>query len=302
MPIENIADITQKSQLKKLMGNYIDTIYEQPSLQKITSVLTDLSRDLPGIKRQIASFQFGAGNTISGFVGGVNGLAPDGDALSDHYTVKVLSTSLNSAGRSITAALQDKIALRATSEWAPFVPLDWLSNAVNAVSQAATGMSLLVRFTSRRIWKGTSPVAITLTLKFEAVESAYNDVIIPCRDLLWLCLPDELQGSMKLLIPPGPSAFYSTETINRIQAALTTAARLGVPGAAELSEHLTAGDRITIYVGKYLLFDSVIIKEVTPIFDTRVDEKGYPIGATVNVTFETYEILTKTGLEKVFRG
>ena len=63
-----------------------------------------------------------------------------------------------------------------------------------------------------------------------------------------------------------------------------------------------SGDNVTIYIGSYLVFEKVVIKEVNPVFDTRVTREGWPISAEVSVVFETYEILTKEVLlDKVFQ-
>ena len=44
-------------------------------------------------------------------------------------------------------------------------------------------------------------------------------------------------------------------------------------------------------------FKSVIVKDVQPMYDTRLDADGWPIRAEVNITFQTYEIITKEVLK-----
>ena len=182
----------------------------------------------------------------------------------------------------IDAILQDKVTLSTESKWESFNELEvggGIAQVVNAVAQVFR-QSLSTRFSSRRMWKSTSPVTLTLPLRFEAAENTFNEVVEPCMKLNRMALPSDggigLFG-IKLLNPPGPSPFT-------------------LPG-----ETTNPGEKITINVGTYLTFNQVVVENVTVTYNKKLDTEGYPISADVAITFQTYEILTKQSLMTAYK-
>jgi hypothetical protein len=236
----------------------------------------------------------------------------DGDMLPDSYKVQIYSTGLQCV---VIAPMQDKTSFRVTGEWEPFIP-NVMQGVINQASQMLFKQALISRYTSRRIWKGTSPISITLNLSFNSVNDTYNNVVEPVLRLLQMAAPSEagtLSKFLPVLTPPGPSPFQTDDPTqnnspvsgsvamadfaNWEQGIQNTIARTApVQGARNW---LNSGDNISILIGKYLTFNNVVVKEVQPTFDTAIDINGYPIRATVSVTFETYEIPTKETLGPV---
>jgi hypothetical protein len=211
--------------------------------------------------------------------------------------------------------MQDKTSFRVTGEWEPFIP-NVVQGVLNQVSQMLFKQALISRYTSRRIWKGTSPISITLNLSFNSINDTYNNVVEPVLRLLQMASPSEagaLSKYLPVLTPPGPSPFQ-TDDPSQSSTAPSTGGILGAvasdvqkavnavnqqPVVQAARNWLNAGDNIYIAIGSYLFFSNVIVKEVQPTFDTAIDINGYPIRSTVSVTFETYEIPTKETLGPV---
>lgn len=232
---------------------------------------------------------------------------PDSSPLPEEYLIKITSSGLNPPTM-VVAMMQEKVGFQVTSDWEPFIPIGGLTQMANAATQLATGKSLVSRFTSRRIWKGTSPVKISLGLKFESVENTYTDVVAPVLALMQMALPfsgDRIRignVSLPLLAPPGPDPFRlsgSGEIQKVVRKAGTGTAKVLTQAGVRGKE--AGGDWIDVQIGKYLKFSSVIIQSVSPVFDTRLSaDGGYPISAEVNVNIETYEIMTKEALADSF--
>ena len=178
--------------------------------------------------------------------------------------------------------IQDKITLNASSTWEGIT--QGLPGDIDADLKAGIklGAGLLGRteistLSTRRKWAGSSPISLSLKLKFEAFKDAYKEVMLPCIALQSLMLPRGGLFNTVGLIPPGPSPFD-----------------FSLKGEQE-SER---GENIRIAFGTYLTFKSVIIKDVKVTMDNRMSATG-PIGADVDMTIETYQMLTREDLFKI---
>ncbi|MHA1859714.1 MAG: hypothetical protein ACTSVF_01270 [Candidatus Asgardarchaeia archaeon] len=223
------------------------------------------------------------------------------------YRVRIKSSISNTDGSDVTvhAILQGKFPIRTTSEWQPFATAGLLYKEFQALAQMISGRALISRFGRRRMWVGTSPLTLTLPLKFEAVEDPEREVVLPCKMLQRMSLPSggAVSGEKHWydifsMIPPGPNPF-TVEFLEEIPSIygkdvggelLQLARKL--PGVRGL------GDIINIHIGTFLFIPRVIIKEVQVEFDSKFTKEGYPISASASLIFETFEIMTKESLDE----
>lgn len=226
------------------------------------------------------------GKTTVGWTG-------DGSELPRDYKIVVSSTALNV---SVVAALQEKTSFKIGSVWDTFVPIGGALEATNASTQLAAGTTVLSKFSSRRIWKGTSPLELQLRFNFQSINDTYSNVIAPCKALMQMVSPGTMDVSVgkttvPLLTPPGPSPFALSENKK-----LSGDGKSGSPTL----KGLDAGDIISINIGRHFFFPKVILKNVLPSFDNKMDVNGWPISAEVEIIFETYEVITKSDLDHIF--
>jgi hypothetical protein len=221
-----------------------------------------------GVSRYLKGFTIG---TVKEAV--LRILGTDIPMVPDEYKITV--TVANSKGASgLIAVLQDNFVLAVESRWEPFMQglnESLIGQLGNIITTAATGKSLQVAVTSNRIWTST----LTET-------DPYKDVVQKCYALQELAVPSEpVAGG--LLTPPGPSPFKRTAESKTML------------GAQE-------GTRIDIAIGTFLKFKSVIVKSVSITYDTRMSEqpRGLPIAAKADITFETYQIMTKENLADAY--
>lgn len=205
-----------------------------------------------------------------------------GSEVPEEYIVTISSARSGPDGNGIVvrAILQGDVAVRTGSKWESFINIlreNQFVNTLETVTQLASNKSLQNAMTSRRIWRGTDPLTFTLELRFEEEYDAKTEVMDACRALHAMCLPDEETDGLGLLIPPGPSPFE------------------GVVANAKR-------ELIGVYIGRFLAFSSVIIKDVSVSFAPKIGTDGLSKSAKVSITFETYEILTKKRLTETTNG
>ncbi|MHA2023181.1 MAG: hypothetical protein ACTSWQ_05930 [Candidatus Thorarchaeota archaeon] len=216
----------------------------------------------------------------------------------EQYMVTIRSSF--GQGVVIRAAIQDKLAFEVSSDWQPFLS-SVIPRSINATFQFATGKALLNRFASRRIWLGTTPLSITLPLKFEATQDANVEVVSACRALQKLVLPSQSGGinattyDKLTSIPPGPSP-YSIKQLNMYLSKSESP-------TIQKGEHWGGrGDVISVRLGKMVYLKPVIISKVNVSFSPQLTIEGFPIGATAEVSIQTYEVLTKEALDSEVYG
>jgi len=241
------------------------------------------------------------------------GYVPDGNPVAPEYLVKITSYRNKCT---IIGVLQQDIAMRVESRWEYLVPSSLLDIGNKLVQFASRGKwSIITKATSRRVWQGSSPLQISLNLKFEAVENPNREVVQPCLFLQSIALPSSVsydaahteeflektgikKGSKEFvqgvagafLAPPGPTPF-TTEGLF---------ARDNVRNIDDIVKGIQGGDIIKIDIGKFLSFWNVIVKEVSPLFHIKFSEGGDPISGSVNIIFESYEMMTVESLKEVY--
>jgi hypothetical protein len=236
----------------------------------------------------------------------VLGYSPDQDPAPMEYYARITSYRRKAI---IIALLQSSINLSVDSLWEHFIPTDYgVEGWVDSAVQAATGgkVSMVSRASMRRKWKGSTPMEMTLALKFQAINSAKIDVVAPCQELQALALPSEGPATTELssarsfwqalpfLSPPGPSPF-STEDILNINKNLVLKAK-----KEAILNTGRGGDLLFITLGNFVTFENVIVKKVIVEYDPRFDSEGQPVSATVNIVFDTYEMMTTESLDRAY--
>jgi hypothetical protein len=195
-------------------------------------------------------------------------------------------------GLDLTAWLQEKFVFNVSSDWTDIAKIEGLTGVVSDAFQAVTQKSLMSTINTRRKWRGSSPVSLTMKLKFEAFENVRDEVIKPCQYLQALTLPsggnqDFLANEQLFLTPPGPNPFYFP-------------VKEGVPEAVKGKGIFGPGQQISISIGGgFVNFRSVIVTSVEVTFESRMTADG-PVGAEVVVNFQTYEMLTKERLAEAY--
>lgn len=117
-----------------------------------------------------------------------------------------------------------------------------------------------------QIWTGTEPLSTTLSLKFSMDRDAKKDVMEPVLAITKLALPSAPKGGKGALIGPGPSILSTFEE--------------GKVGS------FAEGKNLHCYIGN-LKISNIIVTRAVPTFSKHTDQFGYPIWATLEISFTT---------------
>jgi hypothetical protein len=166
--------------------------------------------------------------------------------------------------------------------------------AQSMVKQTLTNFAAMVGMTNfvtqamtLQVWQGTTEVQFSLSFELHAKTDAEKDVIQPIKDLLYLNLPGRTQSFGGFLTPPGPSLTVDKPSGLSLEA---------------LSQAVKYKNEISLQIGHFMRFDSVVIEQVNHVFDTQFDKKGLPTSAQVDVQFKTFVVPVRDDLNRMFLG
>jgi hypothetical protein len=266
-------------------------------VDRVKGIVTSKADPLTKVRNVLKTINFGAKpNSAAGVIVGPRSNVPARRVVGtkhafisevpEQFRVWISNETFGTSNQlDVFAVLQENVTLSTRSHWETYNPLgDVITDASQAVAQLFR-KSLVSRISSRRIWKGTEPVRISLLLKFEAYERAYTDVVVPNIKLQQTALPsgDEKHGQFALLTPPGPYPYNLT-------------------GDDKNPKTEERGENITVQVGNLFTFNRVVVAEINTVYSNKFDNEGYPVSAQTQITFDTYEILTKNMLGTAYTG
>lgn len=180
------------------------------------------------------------------------------------------------------------------------------------------GGSLTTQAMTAQVWQGTPSPEFSLSLVFMAENDPIEEVVRPISRLSKMALPGVINGLGGMLTPPGPrisitdvakaatnASGASGSTDNKDLAANTDftqrVLQAGTQKLAGLSKTLkTPTNNISLRIGRFLYFPSVVISSVSQTYDTMFDTRGKPLKATVDVTFTTFFVPTKDDVDEIF--
>lgn len=202
------------------------------------------------------------------------------------------------------------------------------------------GLSLTTQAMTAQIWQGGSFIDITVPMIFQAETDAGSDVMTPIKQLLSLTMPKDPSGGGFLTAPGpridigklasnGASAALNTvvgagkdiwsgvvagatavvtpvDTFNKMTSgnthAFSDAGSAINRGAKELSSAIVNSvvNNISLYIGQFLYFPSVVITDVSPTYDVILGPDKNPLRAAVNVVLRTFYIPTSQDIDIMF--
>lgn len=238
----------------------------------------------------------------------------------------------------VDAWLPEQVQTDVTAEYtAPFAQGMENDSGLSKLAKLS-GISLTTQALTTQVWQGGSYIQFTLPFIFQAETDSTKDVMVPIKNLLRLMMPKEPEPG-GLLQAPGPrldpNKILTTENVKAIGGGALSAGS-GVIGQAFdtsnalLGKMLNTSDNVTIngqstvnelnkffkplsnaivnavvnnislYIGQFMYFPSVVVKDVSPTYDVIIDVNKNPVRATVNVTFQTFYIPTQNDIDTMF--
>lgn len=239
------------------------------------------------------------------------------------YLVHIVQSSTNT---NISAPMPDSFSYDSASDYqAPFSQGIFGNSNVSSILKVM-GTRLTTQAFTAQIWQGSTETSLSLELEFHTETDVINDVKKPMLQLLALSTADV---NNNLLVSPGPS-LDQTQAValaaaatkfgitalkeaaeKLIQATLSDATSVSngsnkptpdmskFPSKAELLK--TIKNNITIQIGRYAYFDSVVITNVQKTYSTQPDAlTGWPHHAKVRVDFRPLFLVVRDDLKSIF--
>jgi hypothetical protein len=230
------------------------------------------------------------------------------------------------------------VDINATYE-APFAQGLGSIGALQGISEFARyiGLSMTTQAMTAQVWQGGAFIEFSMPLIFQAEDSAGNDVMVPIMNLMRLTMPKEptaggfLQApgpriDPKKLAQNGIDSFNDAFTLARDAANRVNSSQVNSPtdtsktAVSRLSDFAASGyakanevaktlsnrlvnsvsNNISLYIGQFQYFASVVITDVSPTYDVVLAADKNPLRATVNVNFRTFFIPTDQDIESMF--
>lgn len=204
-----------------------------------------------------------------------------------------------------------------------------LSNKAVSTLFTLYGRKAMTPVLTAQLWQGSAIPSFSFTLELETDSNPITDIKLPIMNLLRMVTPSV--GEDGLLKSPGPSvddllsivgaAFGSSvdAVINTItgsdnsQIGKTSNSSEAVVTSKEQSSSMTnkmiglngessmLRNQISISIGRYLYFPSVVITDVQTSFKNMIEAAtGFPLSATVQVSFKPLFMPTQEDLATMF--
>ena len=133
------------------------------------------------------------------------------------------------------------------------------------------------------MWRGTSPLEIQLPLLLNARADAFQDVVVPIRNLIQLASPFSV----------GVGGRPGTRTL------LDTIIHAPGPTILDAIEG-RRGNNIRVSIGRLLTIDSVVITSLQFDIKNRMTRQGHPVEADVNVVLRTHYTYLRDDYNAIF--
>ena len=180
--------------------------------------------------------------------------------------------------RIIKGVLSGALSFTASAQWSDLFQAtgaigSTLIDTIDNFAQGLYGNTIRQPWFGRKLWNGTKPLSFQVPLRFVSFKDAKAEVYDPMMGLLSLIYPrsdfkNKQSDMFQKYFIPGPSIFYSAKSGN----------------------DSNVGDRIEIYLGKFLRFKGCYINSIQCNVENSFSLEGWPHNVGVTVSFETMDV------------
>ena len=179
-----------------------------------------------------------------------------------------------------------------------------------------SGYGTTTQIMSMQVWQGSEPWAVSLPIHFLYRDNTINDVVQPMKALKSLALPRTKSGSgssTDVLESPGPRLRWKSgagESPASVQSRLagSAASALGSIASGDFAalesdflSNVSIDRNISISIGDFMTFDSVVIEEVSSTYEIKLDRVSRrPIALAATLQFTTFLAPTVESLDGIF--
>lgn len=215
------------------------------------------------------------------------------------YTVQISCHDLNVA---FVGFLPEQITLDVNSSYnTPFEDLAIGNGGMLGGALSLGGSSGMAQAMTIQVWQGSSGLEMALPITLVAKVNPHLEIRDPLLSLYKLVSP-QADGKYSLMTPPGPSLKVGDRLKSVVSSAVDSAGNIlkdvvGLDNSGgdghfldSVKDAFTEGlrNQISIKIGEFLYFDSVVVKGISTQWDSLIDKAtGMPWKCTVTVQFCT---------------
>jgi len=161
-------------------------------------------------------------------------------------------------------------------------------------NEAAGVITGVTEYSGFQRWSSTEPIDTEVSLGLVSKGDAYNDVVKPMLNLIKLTIPSVNHSDIgvvekaRTLRLPGPSVIKTIQSIFN-------------KSVNETTSYTESDTEFTICIGN-LVFDHVVITNVTPTIMPDTDEFGYPLSVFLKLRFKGTRIPNDEMMDDIFAG
>lgn len=158
-------------------------------------------------------------------------------------------------------------SISTSSQWTDLANQKGGGGKLDSAAQYFTGRSMTMGEFTIQKWQGQSPVMVSFHLAYVAIHDAFNEVVVPVRELLKFPLTPEFTPFL-LKTPVDP----------------------------------TGGETACCYaLGKWFAIPGLLPVSVQPDYNHTLDKTGHPISATVEISFQYFRACSMQDIQKWFK-
>lgn len=205
--------------------------------------------------------------------------------MADNGNYKVIITH-NGPGVIVEAWIPETFQVAVTSQFNQPFGQGISNSTIGQAAKTLAGRALTSQSMTAQVWEGSQPIELTLEIELIAEKDPQAEVLNKVKNLLKMVMPSKAGGT--LLKPPGPK--YADIVDWKAFEPTKGRAAGGTEG------------NISIDIGNFMLFDSVVIESVNTTFHSMMHSSGIPLRATVAVTFKTFFVPVAEDINTLFKS
>lgn len=210
--------------------------------------------------------------------------------LDDRFKVRIISHKSTGRPEIVEAPLPDQFGVTVGSEFSAPFDGNLVSGSLAKVA-ALQGVAKKTGTSGRKMYSNPEPSEISIDLEFEAYYSAKEEVVLPVALLMAMSLGTTLDSArleqnmlQYLSLGDNLTGFNTAEEVESVDI-VSEEQEEWSDRIMELIGFLQGPRKVRVHFGRTMVLPSVWVASVAPQFSNVLDPNGFPMSATVSVTF-----------------
>lgn len=172
------------------------------------------------------------------------------------------------------------------------------TDSLLAKGLALAGTSVKTGLVTKKMYMGPEPTEISMTLNFNAWNSARDEVLVPVLKLMFMSVGSS--NKVSDLVHEFSRQYEQMDVINPERMLAKKAGAENVQGISDLVRYMRSPGMVNIRFGDIYKLRNVYLSSVEPEFSNVLDVEKLPMQATVSIQAQLSEPFDKEQLNRSF--